>query len=92
MKFNGGQIVITNGIRNTMIMDNEFTKFINKSLERHFNGDWGDLCKEDKDLNDSALHNGDDRMLSRYEFNGEPIYIITEWDRSVTTILFPSEY
>lgn len=92
MKFNGGQIVITNGIRNTMIMDSEFTKFINKSLERHFNGDWGDLCKDDKDLNDLALRNGNDRMLSRYKFNGEPIYIITEWDRSVTTILFPSEY
>lgn len=92
VRFNLGQVVATRGIDNEIQKNGEFAKFVAKSFIRHCNGDWGDLCKEDKAMNDSALKNGDDRLLSRYEFNGEPIYIITEWDRSVTTILFADEY
>ena len=60
-------------------------------LNRHRQGDWGDVCDEDKKANDFALDNKE-RILSSYELDGEKIWIITEWDRSVTTILFPSEY
>ena len=53
----------------------------------------GDLDEEDKMANDFALRNGDDRLFSKYKYkDGVSIYIITEWDGNVTTILFPDEY
>ncbi len=61
-------------------------------LHRHQSGDWGTLPPEDAALNDySVTHEG--RVLSSYPLNGsERLWIITEWDRSVTTLLLPSEY
>ena len=92
MKFSVGQTVITNGVYALLQKDKEFEAFVGKSFVRHCNGDWGDLDEEDKNANEDALKNGY-RLLSKYEYNGDTsIYIITEWDRSVTTILFPSEY
>ena len=67
-------------------------------LNRHQQGDWGDLDAEDKRLNDEAVaHEGDEdrqgRVLSAYHLkNGVKIWVISEWDRSVTTILLPEEY
>ena len=67
-------------------------------LCRHQNGDWGDICEEDKKLNDEAVkYEGDSdrqqRILSAYELPGNnKIWIITEWDRSSTCILMPEEY
>ena len=62
-------------------------------LRRHHCGDWGEeLCAEDKQANEDALKQGD-RILSCYNVGGGTrIYIITEWDRSVTTLLLPDEY
>ena len=61
-------------------------------LRRHHCGDWGDeLCREDKEANEAALRDGT-RLLSRYSTPGGSIYIITEWDRSATTLLLPEEY
>jgi hypothetical protein len=61
-------------------------------LERHQSGDWGDLCPEDRKVNADALRCGA-RLLSSYELPlGEKIWIITEADRSHTTILLPMEY
>lgn len=92
-KFKLGQVVMTCGVNNKIAEDKEFTKFVSKSFTRHCNGDWGDLDKEDKMANDFALRNGDDRLVSKYDYdNNTSIYIITEWDRSATTILFPEEY
>ncbi len=60
-------------------------------LQRHATGDWGDVCEEDRATND-ALQYGD-RLLSSYVISDVcKVWIITEWDRSVTTILLPSEY
>lgn len=93
MKFAIGNVVITNGVDNLIQENDEFRKFVSKSFCRHCNGDWGDMCDEDKAMNESALANGDDRLFSKYDFdNHVSIYIITEWDRSVTTVLFPEEY
>ena len=92
MKFQVGQTVVTNGVYTLLQEDKEFEAFVGKAFVRHCNGDWGDLCEEDKQTNEDALKNGY-RLLSKYNYNDETsIYIITEWDRSVTTILFPSEY
>lgn len=62
-------------------------------LARHARGDWGDLCEEDKGANDTAYRCGEGRILSSYKTKtGEKIWIITEADRSATTILLPEEY
>ena len=61
-------------------------------LARYANGDWGDVCKEDWKSNDEALKNGE-RLLSEYKLpDDRRIWIITEWDRSATTLLFPEDY
>ena len=61
-------------------------------LSRHVSGDWGDLTQEDKRANDAALRDGS-RILSAYTLvDNHKLWIITEADRSVTTILRPDEY
>lgn len=92
IKFNPGQIVMTRAV-NDLIADNEeFAKHVSLSLRRHLAGEWGELCDEDRAMNESALLEGE-RLFSAYTKDGvPPIWIITECDRSVTTILFPDEY
>ena len=74
-----------------------FGSFVRKCLTRHLAGDWGDVGQEDAALNDSALSEGF-RILSSYVIPSgmfelsDRLWIITEADRSYTTILFPSEY
>lgn len=61
-------------------------------LARHERGDWGDLCDEDREENELSLKAGF-RLLSAYELKtGVKIWVITEWDRSATTMLLPEEY
>lgn len=61
-------------------------------LVRHASGDWGDLDDEDRQANDDAVRDGA-RVLSAYHLpTGVKLWIITEADRSVTTLLLPSEY
>ena len=60
-------------------------------LDRHVSGVWGDLDNEDKAVNDSAIINCW-RILSAYETSLGKVWIITEWDRSATTLLLPSDY
>ena len=62
------------------------------ALRRHATGDWGDVDDEDRAANDRALRNGA-RLLSVYHTqDGTKFWIITEWDRSVTTVLLPEDY
>ncbi|MCW3481630.1 hypothetical protein OL229_19000 [Neisseriaceae bacterium JH1-16] len=61
-------------------------------VNRHARGDWGDVCDEDRQHNDLAAVAGE-RVLSSYSLpNGQKVWIITEWDRSVTTVLLPEDY
>jgi hypothetical protein len=60
-------------------------------LARHAAGDWGDLCAFDRRQNEMALREGY-RVLSSYEVPAGRVWIITEADRSVTTILLPEDY
>ncbi|MBL0023486.1 MAG: plasmid related protein [Saprospiraceae bacterium] len=63
----------------------------------HLQGDWGDCCEQDQDSNETALQGGG-RLFSVYHIPAglfaleSKIWIITESDRSYTTVLFPSEY
>jgi hypothetical protein len=61
-------------------------------LSRHVRGDWGDICTEDRGLNEEALKDGA-RILSVYHTaKGVTIWVITEADRASTCILLPDEY
>lgn len=61
-------------------------------LARHLAGDWGDLSQEDKEENELSLKEGF-RILSAYKLpTGQKLWVITEADRSATTILRPDEY
>lgn len=86
-----GQTVMTAGVADFIEENNIPLPEVNQLFYRHSNGDWGDMPKEDKKENDSALLLGN-RVVSSYSLGGETVWIITEADRSVTTLLFPREY
>jgi len=83
-----GAVYVTPGIVETFGED--FAEVL-AALRRHENGDWGAVCDEDAAENDSALTFGE-RILSAYETEHGTIWIITEADRSATTVLLPAEY
>jgi hypothetical protein len=94
-KFSLGQIVATPGALASLAdSGQEAAEFV----LRHVKGDWGELDADDKAANDAGCaHEGDldkqDRILSAYHTSkGTKIWIITEYDRSVTTLLLPEEY
>lgn len=92
-KFSAGQIVITRGINNRIEAEPEFSEFIQVCLSRHLSGDWGEGPICDREQNEIALVDGD-RLMSSYlsaRFKIK-VWVITECDRSVTTVLFPAEY
>jgi len=82
-----GEIVVTANARSVLT-----DEVINAAVARHKKGDWGDVSRADGRANDSALKHGD-RLLSVYTgADGEKFWIITEADRSYTTILLPEDY
>jgi len=87
-----GKLYMTRGVNDTIADDTQFSKDICKCLARYRTQDWGEMCAEDKAMNDDAVKSGEDRILAAYETSKGKIYIITEWDRSVTTVLFTHEY
>lgn len=95
-KFDLGQVVMTRGIDEWIKSGGaEIYRFVCTCIGRHAQGDWGDCYPEDAKQNDEALKSGEERLFSVYKHSKAPdgkIWIITEWDRSITTILFPSEY
>ncbi|APV45070.1 hypothetical protein [Dehalogenimonas formicexedens] len=87
-----GQVVATRGVYALAGENPKFAEFMPRCLNRHAKGDWGDLDEADNQENELSLEQGF-RLLSSYESEGLPkIWIITEADRSSTTILFPDEY
>ena len=60
-------------------------------LERHQSGDWGDVPPEDARENEFSMRHGF-KIVSSYRVSGERLWVITERDRSATTLLLPSEY
>lgn len=86
IKFQPGTIVATVGALH--IASNEQ---IADLLSRHLSGDWGDLDPPDARANEHALKH-DLRILSSYNVGDNKLWIITEWDRSQTTVLTPEEY
>lgn len=90
---NLGKLVVTRAVNEEMKKNKDFYGFIFTSLGKYKNKNFGDLCKEDNDLNMEALKlETQGRILAKYKHEKGNIYIITEWDRSYTTILFCNEY
>ncbi|EGU42435.1 hypothetical protein [Vibrio scophthalmi] len=89
--FDLGSVFITQGINQLLSSAYLSPVFLNPCLFRHMGGDWGCICDDDKRCNDEATKTGD-RILSEYLFSGQRIWIITEADRSMTTVMLPSEY
>jgi hypothetical protein len=90
-KFELGTIVATPG---AIELAEEHDVMFPELLSRHMVGDWGDICEEDRVQNEWSLEHGE-RLMSVYHVGdvGSPkLWVITERDRSVTTILKPSEY
>lgn len=84
-----GQIVATPGALAAL---DEAGQNPNEFLERHQSGDWGEVPSEDWNENELSVKEGF-RVLSAYTLStGKKIWIITEADRSATTLLLPDEY
>jgi hypothetical protein len=89
-QFRAGKVVVTAGVHE-LVQQGRLNP--SEYLRRHLGGDWGDLCDSDRRQNDEALKSGQERLHSSYHIApGLKLWIITEWDRSVTTLLLPSEY
>ena len=85
MKFKLGQLMLTRGVNDLVAQDSLFSQYVFRSMKRHACGDWGELCDEGRVSNEIAIQEGG-RLFSVYKEEGLPtIWIITEWDRSLTT-------
>jgi hypothetical protein len=102
--FDTGATVITQNLHSAIVTHHlhkhqgkKLHDWVSSCLLRHCRGDWGDLKEEDKAMNEEALISGA-RIFSAYaipqgfKLTEEKLWIITEADRSVTTLLFPSDY
>ena len=87
MKVPLGQVVATPAALETVSQPD-----IVAALRRHAVGDWGDVTPDDRAANDDALKSGE-RILSVYRSaTGTTFWVLTEADRSVTTVLLPDDY
>jgi len=86
VRFPLGQVAITGNASLRLLTEEVMT-----ALSRHASGDWGDLCPEDTLANDQALIDGD-RLFSAYGQGADRFWVITEANRSVTTVLLPTDY
>ena len=88
MKLALGKIVVTPGALEALARDNKDPSDV---ILRHRKGDWGDVAEENNQANNKAVTT-DDVVLSSYPLRGtEKVWVITEGDRSVTSILLPEE-
>lgn len=99
--FKTGRLVITSSIDHWINQVGEKgLEFTKKCLKRYLSRDWGEMDEMDKELNNAAFESGNIRILASYDLPenlrsfspDNRIWIITECDHSVTTILFPSDY
>lgn len=92
-KFELGQVVMTAGISTCIKNNKQFEIDVNAALKRYRNADWSDMkYEEDKRQNNHAVSKNTGSIFATYNTCEGTIYIVTEWDRSITTILLPDEY
>lgn len=92
--FEFGTVVTTPRIRWKMKDDPSFMNFVKTSLGKYSKKNWGESPPEEWMANDESVVHGEGRIFATYKHYGteDAIWIITEADHSVTTILFPDEY
>ena len=88
-RFALGQIVATPGALEALAKAGQTAE---EFISRHVSGDWGTLPPEDVQANEEAVKNSGRLLSAYYLSDGTKIWLITEWDRSATTLLLPSEY
>ncbi|MGR5465287.1 hypothetical protein ACPV5G_20330 [Photobacterium damselae] len=88
ISFDLGDFIFTKGVHE--LTQGNYNLLI-PFLHRHMKGDWGDVHESDYIENTLATHDGH-RIISAYELDGKKFFIMTEWDRTTTTFLLPSEY
>lgn len=102
LAFQLGKQIMTAGVSHAIHENPNFNLFIFQCIRKHKANDWGDVAETDWKNNDAAVVVGE-RILSAYNLpegfkelspyqKDAKLWIITEWNRSYTTILFPSEY
>ena len=84
--FELGRLGITSAALNTLKPEDIYS-----AVTRHLWGDWGCISSDDWETNDQALRTGG-RLLSVYHSSGRKFWVLTEADRSATTVLLPEEY
>lgn len=87
-RFPIGQLVATRG---AIALLEEHGEDYKNLIDRHTTGDWGSLDAEDVAQNEAGIRRGN-RLLSSYPVGEHRVWVITEADRSTTTILLPDEY
>ena len=92
--FDLGRLVATASIAKRMEKESPFNFFVNVSVQRFKEGDWGSIAKSDKMQNDESLKNGEGSIHGVYKMpvSQDVIWIFMEWDHKTTTILFPEEW
>ena len=89
--FKLGRQVASQKVSIELMENKQFATEIFHAMERYCYKDWGILSDGDKEMNEQALQD-EDRLMGAYMTCKGKIWIITEWDRSSTIILFPDEY
>jgi len=89
MLFSLGSILVTSGALQALAAVEATPSSL---CARHASGDWGTVSESDQFRNEQALYNGE-RLMSVYPLStGETVWVMTESDRSLTTVLLPDEY
>lgn len=93
-KINIGEVFVTAGINARMDQSEKFSNDVVLSLHQYESGDWGSTSEEDALLNDRSLKDGTGDIMGAYETSEGRIWIKTDRSpkKTITTVLFPSEY
>lgn len=93
-----GNVVATKNVWELIESNEVFSQFVTICLSRYIANDWGEMDSEDLKASDHAVRNGE-RIYASYQIPediegtfDDRLWIFTEWDRSVTTLLFPGDY
>ena len=90
-KFERGRLLTTRGVATLLQTNTAAHRTVARCLVRHLSGDCGEMCEDDVLANLRAMLKGE-RILSSYETPVGKLWVITEADRSATTVLLPEEY
>ena len=92
MLFTTGQVIQTKGLYS--LLENNPTRHneVVAAFNQYVTGNWGNTCPEDAAMNNEAVRTGNDRIVAKCKLSFADIFIITEIDRSYTTILLCDEY